>query len=132
MECNRLRFLTWLAQERDLKLLGCVVPDFDLACRAGDNQSLPQADIKARYPDHMKLADQRLDKVCYVHFELDSLVDFPANLDFLKLIRLRCIVNKILLLRNAQVHYSILIPCLRVLYCLNLLVVGLRVIGLFE
>lgn len=131
MECNRLRFLTWLAQERDLKLLGCVVPDFDLACRAGDNKSLPQADIKACYTDHMKLADHRLDKVCYVHFELDFLVDFPADLDFLKLIRLRCIENKILLLRNAQVHYSILIPCRRVRYCLNLLVVGLRVISLF-
>ena len=132
VKCNRLRFLTWLAQERDLKLFGCIVPDFDLARRAGDNQSLPQADIKARYPDHMKLAEHRLYNVCYVHFELDSLVDFPANLNFLKLIRLRCIINKILLLRNAQVHYIILIPCRRVRYCLNLLVVGLRVICLFE
>ena len=119
VKCNRLRFLTWLAQERDLKLFGCIVPDFDLARRAGYNQCLSQTNIQASYSNHVERADDWFNLVCLFNFELNFLFNLPPDLNLLKLVRFRCIVHKILSVGNGEVFNIITAPSRSVFYFLH-------------
>ena len=119
VECHREGFLTRLVQMRDLKLLGLVVPDLDLARRAGYNQCFSQTNIQASYSNHVERADDWFNLVCLFNFELNFLFNLPPDLNLLKLVRFRCIVHKILSVGNGEVFNIITAPSRSVFYFLH-------------